>query len=150
MNKKKLNISMDRREELKKIQSKASAFRDFISRGNVVDMAVGVIIGSAFGKIVSSLVDNILMPFIGILIGGIDFTSLTLKINDAIIAYGVFLQSIIDFLIIAASIFVMMKILNKFEHKKKKEEVKEVKKTDEVLLLEEIRDLLKKNTKKDK
>ena len=125
-------------------------FKEFISRGNVVDMAVGVIIGSAFGKIVSSLVDNILMPFIGILIGGIDFTSLTLKINDATIAYGVFLQSIIDFLIIAASIFVMMKILNKFEHKKKKEEVKEVKKTDEVLLLEEIRDLLKKNTKKDK
>lgn len=125
-------------------------FKEFISRGNVMDMAVGVIIGSAFGKIVSSLVDNILMPFIGILIGGIDFTSLTLKINDAIIAYGVFLQSIIDFLIIAASIFVMMKILNKFEHKKKKEEVKEVKKTDEVLLLEEIRDLLKKNTKKDK
>lgn len=125
-------------------------FKEFISRGNVMDMAVGVIIGSAFGKIVSSLVDNILMPFIGILIGGIDFTSLTLKINDATIAYGVFLQSIIDFLIIAASIFVMMKILNKFEHKKKKEEVKEVKKTDEVLLLEEIRDLLKKNTKKDK
>ena len=125
-------------------------FKEFISRGNVMDMAVGVIIGSAFGKIVSSLVDNILMPFIGILIGGIDFTSLTLKINDAIIAYGVFLQSIIDFLIIAASIFVMMKILNKFEHKKKKEEVKEVKKTDEVLLLEEIRDLLNKNTKKDK
>lgn len=125
-------------------------FKEFISRGNVMDMAVGVIIGSAFGKIVSSLVDNVLMPFIGILIGGIDFTSLTLKINDATIAYGVFLQSIIDFLIIAASIFVMMKILNKFEHKKKKEEVKEVKKTDEVLLLEEIRDLLKKNTKKDK
>lgn len=125
-------------------------FKEFISRGNVMDMAVGVIIGSAFGKIVSSLVDNVLMPFIGILIGGIDFTSLTLKINDATIAYGIFLQSIIDFLIIAASIFIMMKILNKFEHKKKKEEVKEVKKSDEVLLLEEIRDLLKKNTKKDK
>lgn len=119
-------------------------FKKFISRGNVIDMAVGVIIGSAFGKIVSSLVDNVLMPFIGILIGGINFTSLTLKINDAVISYGIFLQSIIDFLIIAASIFFMTKVLNRFD-KKKKEAVKvEVKKTDEVLLLEEIRDLLKK------
>lgn len=127
-------------------------FKTFISRGNVIDMAVGVIIGSAFGKIVSSLVDNVLMPFIGILIGGIDFTSLTLKINDVVIAYGIFLQSIIDFLIIAASIFFMTKVLNKFDRKKKEEANKkvEVKKTDEVLLLEEIRDLLKKNTKKDK
>lgn len=125
-------------------------FKEFISRGNVIDMAVGVIIGSAFGKIVSSLVDNVLMPAIGVLIGGINFTSLTLKINDAVISYGIFLQSIIDFLIIAASIFFMTKILNKFD-KKKKEEVKvEVKKTDETLLLEEIRDLLKKETKKDK
>jgi len=125
-------------------------FKEFISRGNVIDMAVGVIIGSAFGKIVSSLVDNVLMPAIGVLIGGINFTSLTLKINDAVISYGIFLQSIIDFLIIAASIFFMTKILNKFD-KKKKEEVKvEIKKTDEVLLLEEIRDLLKKDTKKDK
>lgn len=125
-------------------------FKAFISRGNVIDMAVGVIIGSAFGKIVSSLVDNVLMPAIGVLIGGIDFTSLTLKINDAVIAYGVFLQSIIDFLIIAASIFFMTKILNKFDRKKKEEVKVEIKKSDEVLLLEEIRDLLKKDTKKDK
>lgn len=128
-------------------------FKAFISRGNVVDMAVGVIIGSAFGKIVSSLVDNVLMPFIGILIGGIDFSGLTLKINDAVISYGVFLQSILDFLIIAASIFFMMKIFNKLDHRKKEEVKKEtVKKSDEVLLLEEIRDLLKKEkaTKKDK
>jgi large conductance mechanosensitive channel len=122
-------------------------FKNFISKGNVVDMAVGVIIGSAFGKIVSSLVDNVLMPFIGILIGGIDFTSLTLKINDATISYGIFIQSVIDFLIIAASIFAMTKILSKFEHKKVEEE-KEIK-TEEVVLLEEIRDLLK-ATKKDK
>jgi len=125
-------------------------FKEFISRGNVIDMAVGVIIGSAFGKIVSSLVDNVLMPAIGVLIGGINFTSLTLKINDAVISYGIFLQSIIDFLIIAASIFFMTKILNKFDKKKKEEVEVEIKKTDEVLLLEEIRDLLKKDTKKDK
>lgn len=125
-------------------------FKNFISKGNVVDMAVGVIIGSAFGKIVSSLVDNVLMPFIGILIGGIDFTSLTLKINDATISYGMFLQSIIDFLIIAASIFAMTKVLSKLERKKpepKKEE--KIMKKEEVVLLEEIRDLLK-ATKKDK
>jgi large conductance mechanosensitive channel len=125
-------------------------FKEFIARGNVMDMAVGVIIGSAFGKIVSSLVDNVLMPFIGILIGGIDFTSLTLKINDATIAYGTFIQSIIDFLIIAACIFLMTKILNKLDRKKEEPKKEEPKKSDEVVLLEEIRDLLKKNTKKDK
>jgi large conductance mechanosensitive channel len=123
-------------------------FKEFISRGNVVDMAVGVVIGSAFSKIVSSLVDNILMPFIGILIGGIDFTGLTLKINDAVISYGIFIQSIIDFLIIAASIFLITKFLNKLDHRKKEEE--KPKKSDDVVLLEEIRDLLKTTTKKDK
>lgn len=125
-------------------------FKNFISKGNVVDMAVGVIIGSAFGKIVSSLVDNVLMPFIGILIGGIDFTSLTLKINDATIAYGMFLQSIIDFLIIAASIFAMTKVLTKLERKKPEPKTEEkIVKKEEVVILEEIRDLLK-ATKKDK
>ena len=148
--KKKEVKKIDKKEIMKSGSKTLQEFKQFISRGNVIDMAVGVIIGSAFGKIVSSLVDNVLMPAIGVLIGGINFTSLTLKINDAVISYGIFLQSIIDFLIIAASIFFMTKILNKFD-KKKKEEVKvEIKKTDEVLLLEEIRDLLKKDTKKDK
>ncbi len=122
-------------------------FKKFISKGNIVDMAVGVIIGSAFGKIVSSLVDNVLMPFIGILLGGINLTSLTLKIKDATISYGIFLQSIVDFFIIAVSIFIMVKVINKFDRKKKVEE-KPVKK-EEIILLEEIRDLLK-ATKKDK
>ena len=123
-------------------------FKQFIKRGNVLDMAIGVIIGSAFGKIVSSLVDNILMPLIGIIIGGIDFTSLSLRINDATINYGIFIQSVIDFLIIAAWIFLITKIINKLE--KKKEEPKEEKKKEEIVILEEIRDLLKKETKKDK
>lgn len=123
-------------------------FKQFIKRGNVLDMAIGVIIGSAFGKIVSSLVDNILMPLIGIIIGGIDFTSLSLRINDATINYGIFIQSVIDFLIIAACIFLITKIINKLE--KKKEEPKEEKKKEEIVILEEIRDLLKKETKKDK
>ena len=126
-------------------------FKEFISRGNVVDMAVGVIMGSAFGKIVTSLVNDIIMPLVGVLIGGIDFTSLSFKIQDASVKYGSFIQNIVDFLIVAICIFIFVKIINKLNtidvlHKKKKEEPKkeEVKKSDEVLLLEEIRDLLKK------
>ena len=118
-------------------------FKEFISRGNVVDMAVGVIIGGAFGKIVSSLVNDILMPLIGVLLGGLDFSSLSIKIGDASLKYGSFIQTIIDFLIISISIFVMIKLFERF---KKKEEPKGCeKKNDEVLLLEEIRDLLKKD-----
>lgn len=129
-------------------------FKEFINRGNVVDLAVGVIIGGAFGKIVTSLVNDVLMPVIGILIGGIDFTSLSLTVNDAQINYGMFLQNIIDFLIVAVSIFLFIKLLNKITHKdKKKEEVKAVvvpAKSEEVVLLEEIRDLLAKQNKKSK
>lgn len=126
-------------------------FKEFISRGNVVDMAVGVIMGSAFGKIVTSLVNDIIMPLVGVLIGGIDFTSLSFKIQDASVKYGSFIQNIVDFLIVAVCIFIFVKIINKLNtidvlHKKKKEEAtkEEVKKSDEVVLLEEIRDLLKK------
>ncbi len=126
-------------------------FKEFIARGNVVDLAVGVIIGSAFGKIVSSMVDAIFMPLIGIILGGIDFSTLTLKLGDAVISYGSFLQNVVDFLIVAFCIFIFVKLTNKlFHHKEKaKEEVKVVK-SDEVLLLEEIRDLLKNNTKSNK
>ena len=118
-------------------------FKEFISKGNVVDMAVGVIIGGAFGKIVTSLVNDIIMPFIGLIIGGINFSSLSFTVGEATINYGIFLQNVIDFLIIAACIFTIIKILSRF--KRKKEETPEpVVKSDEVLLLEEIRDLLKK------
>lgn len=118
-------------------------FKEFISKGNVVDMAVGVIIGGAFGKIVTSLVNDIIMPFIGLIIGGINFSSLSVTVGEAAINYGIFLQNVIDFLIIAACIFTIIKILSRF--KRKKEEIPEpVVKSDEVLLLEEIRDLLKK------
>ncbi len=122
-------------------------FKKFISKGNVMDLAVGVIIGGAFGKIVSSLVNDIIMPLLGILLGGLDFTSLTIKINDSIIAYGMFVQNIVDFLIIAMSIFLVIRFINNFKKKEEvKEEVKEVveiKPTTEELLVE-IRDLLKK------
>lgn len=118
-------------------------FKEFISKGNVVDMAVGVVIGSAFGKIVTSLVDDIIMPLVGLIIGGIDFSSLAFKVKDATISYGLFIQNIIDFLIIAICIFSVIKIINKF--KRKKEEAPEtLAKSSETVLLEEIRDLLKK------
>jgi len=127
-------------------------FKEFISRGNVVDLAVGVIVGGAFGKIVTSLVNDVIMPLIGIIIGGIDFTNLSLTVGSATITYGVFIQNVIDFLIIAFCIFIFVKIINKLTKKKnKKEEKKEVViKSEEVLLLEEIRDLLKKQPKQSK
>ena len=126
------------------IKKEVNEFKTFISRGNVVDMAIGVIIGGAFGKIVSSLVNDILMPLIGIVLGGLDFSSLSIKINDATIAYGNFIQTIVDFLIIAFCIFVMIKIFEKFKKKKEKKKEEPVK-SSEVILLEEIRDLLKNN-----
>lgn len=125
------------------IKKGLNSFQTFISRGNVVDMAVGVIVGGAFGKIVTSLVNDILMPLIGIILGGLNFSSLSIKIKNANIAYGSFIQTIVDFLIIAFCIFTMIKIFEKFKHKEEKKP-EPVKKSDEVLLLEEIRDLLKK------
>ena len=125
-------------------------FKSFISRGNVVDMAVGVIIGGAFGKIVTSLVNDILMPLIGVIVGGVDFSNLSIKVGDATIAYGNFIQTIFDFLIVAFCIFLMVKLFERFRKKEKKEEEKKEeapKKSDEVLLLEEIRELLAKNKK---
>jgi len=129
------------------LNSFAREFKEFISRGNVIDMAVGVIIGSSFGKIVSSLVEDVIMPFVGIIIGGHDFSNLTLKVGDAIINYGVFLQNIVDFLIIAFCIFVFVKIINKLKRTKKNEIKEEVSVNDEIILLTEIRDLLKKEKK---
>ena len=93
-------------------------FKEFISKGNVVDLAVGVIIGGAFGKIVTSLVNDIIMPLIGVIIGGINFTNLSIKIGESVIAYGSFIQNIIDFLIIAACIFVFVKFVNKLKKTK--------------------------------
>ena len=119
-------------------------FKEFISKGNIFDMAVGVIIGSAFGKIVSSLVDDIIMPLVGMLIGGHDFSGMTAKVGDATLKYGTFIQNIVDFLIVALCIFCVVKAMSKF--KKKQEEAPAPEKpSEEVLLLREIRDSLKKN-----
>lgn len=141
-------IEINETKEIKKIKKEAGEFKKFISRGNVVDMAVGVIIGGAFGKIVTSLVQDILMPVIGVVLGGLNFNDLSIQVGSASVRYGAFLQSIVDFLIISLSIFVMIKILNKF--KKKEEKKEEIKKADEVVLLEEIRDLLKNKVKESK
>lgn len=125
-------------------------FKTFIMRGNVVDLAVGVVMGSAFSKIVSSLVNDIMMPFIGVIIGGLDFTNLSINVGNAKIMYGSFIQNIIDFLIIALCIFLFVKVINRLAHKKEvKEEKEEVKVSEEILLLREIRDSLqpKKTTK---
>jgi len=120
-------------------------FRTFISRGNVVDFAVGVIIGAAFGKIVSSLIADIIMPPIGMLIKGIDFKDLKLNLSSeaspVFIQYGNFIQILIEFLILAFVIFLFIRTLNRF---KKKEEAKPVEPTASEVLLTEIRDLLKK------
>ena len=116
-------------------------FKKFIMRGNVIDLAVGVVMGNAFSKIVSSLVNDIMMPIIGIIIGGHDFNNLSITVGSAKIMYGSFIQNIIDFLIIAASIFIFIKLINVVMHKKeepKKETKKEV--SEEILLLREIRD----------
>ena len=120
-------------------------FKEFIARGNVIDLAVGVIVGSAFGKIVTSLVNDILMPIIGVILGGINFTNLTIKFKDATIYYGNFIQNVVDFLIVAACIFAMLKFLAHFKKTTNDQlDQEEPKKDDTVVLLEEIRDLLKK------
>ena len=133
-------------EDLKKKGGKTiKEFKEFIAKGNVMDMAVGVIMGSAFGKIVTSVVDDLLMPLIGIVVGGVDFTNLSIKIKDATITYGNLIQNVIDFLIIAICIFFMVKAISKVTKKDKEEEIveEEPKKDENIVLLEEIRDLLK-------
>jgi large conductance mechanosensitive channel len=117
-------------------------FKAFAVKGNVIDLAVGVIIGGAFGKIVTSLVQDVLMPLIGLLMGGIKFSKLVFREFK----YGLFIQSIVDFFIISFSIFLFIKLLNRF---KRKEEVAELAKADRTEeLLVEIRDLLKESSKK--
>jgi large conductance mechanosensitive channel len=116
-------------------------FRDFLSRGNVVDLAVAVIIGAAFNEIVNSLVADIFTPLIGMIMGGVNFSGLAIQVGNASITYGNFIQAIIDFLLTAFAVFMFVKAYNRFRRKEeKKEEV--VEDTREVVLLTQIRDLL--------
>jgi len=125
-------------------------FKEFAMRGNVVDMAVGIVIGGAFGKIVSSFVADVLMPPIGLLLGGVDFTNLSIVLKEAVgnspavtLNYGKFIQSVVDFTIIAFAIFMVIKAMNTLQKKKEEEPEEPPKPSNEELLLAEIRDLLK-------
>lgn len=125
-------------------------FKSFAMKGNVVDMAVGIIIGAAFGKIVTSLVNDVIMPPIGLLVGGIDFSSLAITLKQAadnsapiVIKYGVFINTVIDFIIVAWAIFVVVKALNSIRKREESAPAIPPKPSAEVLLLTEIRDLLK-------
>ena len=136
-------------------KSFVSEFKDFAMKGNVIDLAVGVIVGGSFNKIVSSLVDNVIMPVIGLFTGGVSFENLEYTLRAAgngeealVLKYGLFIQNVVDFLIIAFSVFVMIKVISKINRKKEendiaKKEAKEEVPTKEEILLTEIRDLLK-------
>jgi len=117
----------------------ASEFREFATKGSLVDMAVGIIIGAAIGKMVGALVDNILMPLIGMLLGGVNFSGLAFSVGEANIGYGAFIQAVIDFLIVAFVIFMIIRAINNMKKQASTED------PDEVALLTEIRDLLKQN-----
>lgn len=122
-------------------------FKAFAMKGNVIDLAVAVVIGAAFGKIVSSLVANIITPIIGLLMGGVDFSGLSYTLGDAVVTYGVFIQSIIDFVIVALVIFMVVKGISKAQSMTDKKEGAPAKEklaepSDEVKLLREIRDSL--------
>lgn len=127
-----------------------SDFKKFAMRGNVVDMAIGIIVGAAFGKIVSSFVKDIMMPPLGLLIGGVDFSDLVVVLKEAVgeveavtINYGLFIQTIIDFLIVALAIFVAVKVMEKLKKKEEEAPAEPPKPTKEEELLMEIRDVLK-------
>jgi large conductance mechanosensitive channel len=125
-------------------------FKEFAVKGNAVDMAVGIIIGAAFGKIISSLVADVIMPPIGVLVGGVDFTKLGFTIKEAVgdvpavtLNYGNFIQSVVDFTIIAFAIFMMVKLINNLKKQEEAAPAAPPEPTKEELLLTEIRDLLK-------
>jgi len=115
-------------------------FREFAVKGNIVDLAVAVIIGGAFGKIVSSLVEDMVMPLVGTLLGGLNFAALTIRVGEATLKYGKFLQTCVDFLIIAWAIFMAVKVINRL---KRTEPAAPPPPPRQEVLLEEIRDLLK-------
>ncbi len=120
-------------------------FKEFAMKGNVLDMAVGVVMGGAFGAIITALVNNIIMPIVGVVIGGVDVSKLAVKVGEASVGYGAFLQAILNFIIIAFCIFLFVRSINKFANRGKEEEVEEVVAPDpQIELLKEIRDLLEK------
>lgn len=131
-----------------KLKATLQEFKEFISKGNIIDMAVGVVIGNSFKAIVTSLVDNIIMPLVGLVLGGKSFEALSFTFRNATVKYGIFIQNVVDFLIVAVCMFFTLKVITTLSklRKKKEEEEKAAEppaKSDDVVLLEEIRDLLK-------
>ena len=118
-------------------------FRDFVNRGNVIDLAVAVIIGGAFGAIITSLVNDIIMPLIGVIIGGLDFASLSIEVGDAMIMYGSFIQAIVNFLIIVFVLFLIVRSINKLQKEEEAAPASPPEPSAEEKLLTEIRDLLR-------
>ena len=119
-------------------------FKEFISRGSVIDLAVAVVIGGAFTKIVNSLVDDIIMPIIGVIIGGINFENLMVTVGTAEIKYGMFIQAIVNFLLIALVIFSVIKAINQFKKKEEEKPEEPAAPSEDIVLLTEIRYLLRK------
>ena len=152
---------MDKKEKALKVKEKSlglfGEFKEFVKRGNVIDMAIGVVIGGAFGAIVTSLVNDIIMPLVSLATGGIDFTNWFVSLDGnkyetleaaqtaraATLNYGNLIAVIVNFLIVAFCIFLVVKAMNKFMKKKEEEKEEAPAKSDEVVLLEEIRDLMK-------
>lgn len=125
-------------------------FKDFAIKGNVIDMAVGIIVGVAFGKIVSSFVSDVIMPPIGVALGGVDFANLAITIQEAVgeapavvIAYGKFIQTMVDFTIIAFAVFMAIKVINSMQKKEEEAPEAPAEPSEDIVLLTEIRDLLK-------
>ena len=126
-------------------------FKEFAIKGNMIDMAVGIVIGSAFGKIIASLVTNVIMPPIGLFLGGVDFSNLSIVLKEATEAteavtlnYGVFINTVVDFTIIAFAIFMVIKVINNTKKKEEEKPKEPPKPSEEVILLKDIRDALKK------
>jgi large conductance mechanosensitive channel len=138
---------------MKKTKGFIAEFKEFIQRGNVMDMAVGIIVGSAFTAIVTSLVNDMLMPIIGMILKGINIAGLSVQIGSATLKYGNFIQTIINFLLISLCVFIMIRMLSKLSRKKEEEEEAAPAPDENIVLLTEIRDLLadqKKDIKEDK
>lgn len=120
-----------------------SEFKKFALKGNMIDLAIGVMIATAFNNVVSSIVNDILMPIFGVILGGRDFSTLAIEFGDAKICYGLLIQNLINFFIISFCLFIVVKSMNRLMKHNEKEEAEEPKKPDDIVLLEEIRDTLK-------
>ena len=134
------------RKEFIQMKKFIAEFKEFALKGNMVDLAIGMIIATAFNSVVKSIVDDVMMPLFGIILGGKDFSGLAIKVGEAQIKYGMLIQNLINFVIIAFCLFIMVKVMNKLKNPKLQEEAPAPApvKSDDIVLLEEIRDLLAK------